>query len=245
MTPERILGNMLGKAGGVSRGRDANLHGMGDLDLGIIGFVSHIPQSLPTTLGAAMAFKMRSEARVAVTFVGDGSTTAGAFHETLNMAALWNAPYVLIIENNQYAYSTPLRQQTAVEDLASKAEVHGVATRTIDGNDIEGVRTAVSEAVERARSGGGPSAIETITMRMRGHAVHDGAEYVPQNLLAEWEERDPLVVFRRRLIERGDASSKELDMIDAECRAIIDGVVAEVQGWPMPDPSTLADGLYA
>lgn len=245
MSPQRILGNMLGKAGGVSRGRDANLHGMGDLSLGIIGFVSHIPQSLPTTLGAAMAFKMRKEPRVAVTFVGDGSTTAGAFHETLNMAALWHAPYVLIIQNNQYAYSTPLDQQTAVSDLASKAAAHGVATSTVDGNDIERVREAVGQAVERARSGGGPSAVETITMRMRGHAVHDGAEYVPPEMLAEWEERDPLVVFGSRLIERGEAEPGDLDAIDAECRTTVDQVVAEVEAWPMPDPANLEDGVYA
>ena len=192
-----------------------------------------------------MAFKMRAEPRVAVTFVGDGSTTAGAFHETLNMAALWNVPYVLIIENNQYAYSTPLRQQTAVEDLASKAAAHGVTASTVDGNDLEEVRAAVGHAVERARSGGGPSAVETITMRMRGHAVHDGAEYVPPELLAKWEARDPLVVFGRRLIERGEVSPDELDAIDSECRSTIDRAVSEVQTWPLPDPSTLTDGVSA
>ncbi len=192
-----------------------------------------------------MAFKMRREPRAAVTFVGDGSTTAGAFHETLNMAALWNAPYVLIIENNQYAYSTPLEKQTAVFDLASKAAAHGVATATVDGNDIELVREAVGQALERARSGGGPSAVETITMRMRGHAVHDGAEYVPPEMLAEWERRDPLVVFGSRLVERGEADPADLDAIDAECRGTVDRVVAEVEAWPMPDPAGLADGVYA
>ena len=102
MSPERILGNMLGRAIGASKGRDANLHGVGDLDLGIIGFVSHLPQALPTTLGVAMAFKYRDERRAAMTFIGDGGTTSGAFHETLNMAGLWRAPFVLVVENNQF-----------------------------------------------------------------------------------------------------------------------------------------------
>ncbi len=245
MTIERIVGNLLGRATGVTRGRDANLHGMGDLSLGIIGFVSHLPQSMPTTLGVAMAFRHRAEARVALTFVGDGGTTAGAFHETLNMAALYRAPFVLVIENNQYAYSTPLHQQTAVMDFAAKARAHGVRALTVDGNDIEAVHAAVAEAIERARAGGGPSAIEAVTMRMRGHAIHDGAEYVPAELLAEWERRDPLLVFGRRLIERGDATPQTLDAIDAECGSQVGAAISHAEAAPMPDPAEVERGVYA
>jgi TPP-dependent pyruvate/acetoin dehydrogenase alpha subunit len=108
LTPQRVFGNLLGRANGVSGGRDANLHGMGDLKLNIIGFISHLPHSLPVALGAAMSFVYRGEARVALAFTGDGSSSAGLFHETLNMAAVWNAPLVIMVENNQYAYSTPL-----------------------------------------------------------------------------------------------------------------------------------------
>ena len=107
LTPRRIFANLLGRATGVTAGRDANLHGLGDLSLSIIGFISHLPHSLPVALGVAMSFVYRHEPRVALTFTGDGASSTGLFHETLNMAAVWNAPFVLIVENNQYAYSTP------------------------------------------------------------------------------------------------------------------------------------------
>ncbi len=245
MEPERIFGNLLGKATGTSRGRDANLHGMGDLGLGIIGFVSHIPQALPTTLGVAMAFRYRAEPRVALTFVGDGSASSGAFHETLNMAALWQAPFVLVVENNQYAYSTPLSQQTAMPDFAARAAAYGMPGIRIDGNDVILVHTTVSEAIERARAGGGPTLIEAETMRMLGHAIHDGAEYVPPELLERWEKRDPVTTHRRRLLETGAATQEQLDGIDAQAKDRIIRAVKAAEAAPLPDPSELEDGVYA
>jgi pyruvate dehydrogenase E1 component alpha subunit len=245
VSPERIFGNLLGRATGVSRGRDANLHGMGDLSLGVIGFISHLPQALPVALGAAMAFRYRDEPRVAITFCGDGGTTAGAFHETLNMAGLWAAPFVLIVENNQYAYSTPLAQQMRHTELAVKATIHGVRGLRVDGNDAEAVHLAAVEAIERARRGGGPTVIEAVTMRMLGHAIHDGAEYVPADLLAEWERRDPLAVQRDRLVAEGAVDPTRLDVIDREARARIERAVAEAEAAPLPDPATLADSVYA
>ena len=128
MAAERIFGNLLGRSGGVSAGRDANLHGMGDLGLQIIGFISHLPHSMAVSLGAAMSFVYRSEARVALTFTGDGASSAGLFHETLNMAAVWNAPWVVIVENNLYAYSTPLEQQMKVPAIAERAGSLSMAT---------------------------------------------------------------------------------------------------------------------
>ncbi len=245
MTPERIFGNMLGRASGASRGRDANLHGVGDLGLGIIGFISHLPQSLPTTLGVAMSFKYRNEQRVAMTFVGDGGTTAGAFHETLNMAGLWQAPFVLVIENNQYAYSTPLSEQMHSPNFAARASVYGVATAIVDGNSVNDVYEACREAIERARNGGGPTVIEATTMRMLGHAIHDGAEYVPPELLAEWERRDPVANHRRHLLDTDIASEEMLEQVDATSRERIAAAIAEAEAAPMPDPDTLEDGVYA
>ena len=245
MSPERIFGNMLGRATGASRGRDANLHGVGDLDLGIIGFISHLPQSLPTTLGVAMSFKYRNQPQVAMTFVGDGGTTAGAFHETLNMAGLWQAPFVLIIENNQYAYSTPLAQQMHSANFAERAAVYGIHTALVDGNSVTDVYTTCAEAIERARAGGGPTVIEATTMRMLGHAIHDGAEYVPPELLAQWERRDPVVNHRSHLLASDIASEATLDRLDATARERIAAAVAEAEAAPMPDPNTLTDGVYA
>jgi pyruvate dehydrogenase E1 component alpha subunit len=242
--PRRIMANLLGRATGVTAGRDANLHGLGDLDLNLIGFVSHLPQSMATAAGAAMAFLYRDEPRVALTFVGDGSSSTGLFHETLNLVAVQRAPLVTIVENNQYAYSTPLHQQMAVEDIAARGPAHGVPSMIVDGNDVEAVFAATAEAVGNARSGGGPSLIECKTMRMLGHAIHDGAEYVPRELLAEWESRDPVVTYRSRLVERGVAE-EALEGIDEGCAVIVSDAVrfAEESDWP--DPATVADGVYA
>ena len=246
MTPDRIFGNLLGRTTGPTRGRDANLHGIGDLDLGIIGFVSHIPQALPTTLGVAMAFKMRRQPRVALTTVGDGGFTSGATHETLNMASLYQAPLVLIIEDNKYAYSTPLNQQMRSARFAEKvAAAYDIASVRVDGNDFEAVYGAVSVAVDRAREGGGPTVVEADTMRMLGHAIHDGAEYVPRELLESWERRDPVRAMRSRLADEGILTEDQLGAIDRTAHEKIQAAIAAAEAAPLPDPTTLHDGVYA
>ena len=245
MTPARVFGNLLGRETGPSRGRDANLHGMGDLSLGILGYVSHIPQQIPLSLGVAMSFKYRNEPRVALTVCGDGGTTTGPYHESLNMAALYGAPLVLIVENNQYAYSTPLRQQMATFAIAERAAAYGLSARSEDGNDPEAMYLSIEAAVDQARAGGGPTVIEARTMRMLGHAIHDGAEYVPAELLEKWEARDPLAVYRRRLIREQRAEPAQLDQIDARAKAEIEQAVAEAEAAPFPDPATVTDRVYA
>ena len=245
MTPARVFGNLLGKVTGPSGGRDANLHGMGDLSLGIIGYVSHIPQQIPISLGVAMSFHYRDEPRVALTVCGDGGTTAGAYHESLNMAALYSAPLVLVVENNRYAYSTPLDQQMATFAITERAAGYGLTARTEDGNDVEAMYRSVKAAVDQARSGGGPTVIEARTMRMLGHAIHDGAEYVPPELLEEWETRDPVEGQRRRLLAGGVCDPARLKEIDAWARTEIDAAVAEAEAAPVPHPDTVSDGVYA
>jgi pyruvate dehydrogenase E1 component alpha subunit len=245
MTPDRIFGNLLGRSTGPSQGRDANLHGLGDLSLGIIGFVSHIPQALPTTLGVAMSFKLRREPRVALTTVGDGGFTSGATHETLNMASLYQAPFVLIIEDNKYAYSTPLDQQMSSARFAEKMAAYDIPASKVDGNDFDAMYVAVSEAIDRARDGGGPSVVEADTMRMLGHAIHDGAEYVPAELLEHWKARDPVAAMRRRLLEGGTATEDQLVAIDHVAQQKVRDAIATAEAAPLPDPSTLYDGVYA
>ena len=245
LTARRILANQLGRATGVTAGRDANLHGMGDLSLGIIGFISHLPQSMAPALGAAMAFTYRDEPRVSLTFVGDGSSSAGVFHESLNLAAVQRAPFVVIVENNQYAYSTPLHQQMAIADIAERGGAHGVPATIVDGNDVEAVYAATAAAVERARSGGGPSLIEAKTMRMLGHAIHDGAEYVPAELLAEWQDRDPLAALEQKLRRRGIVDDEELAAIEARCLHIVGDAVEFAESSEWPDPATVEEGGFA
>lgn len=245
MTPGRLLATQLGRATGVNRGRDGNLHGCGDLDLNIIGFVSHLPQSMPVALGTAMSFTYRSEPRVAMTFVGDGSSNTGLFHETLNLAAVRKAPLVVIVENNQYAYSTPLAEQMAITDIAERGRAHGVESLIVDGNDVELVYGAARRAVARAREGGGPTLIECKTMRMLGHAIHDGAEYVPAELLDTWARRDPLDRFEAALLEDGVMGADDLESVRVRCRDEVGEAVRFAEAGPWPDPATVTDGVYA
>lgn len=245
LSARRIFANLLGKETGVTRGRDANLHGMGDLSLNHMGFVSHLPLSLPVACGAAMAFQYRNEDRVALTFVGDGSASAGVFHETLNLASVRQVPLIVIVENNQYAYSTPISQQMRQPDIARRADPYDMPGLIVDGNDVEAVLAVVQEAVQRARSGGGPTLIEAKTMRMLGHAIHDGAEYVPRELLDQWEERDPLMLFEARLLAGQIADADELAEISARCVAEVQDAIDFAEASPYPDPSTVTERVYA
>ncbi len=245
ITPRRMMAQILGRATGVSGGRDANLHGCGDLDLGIFGFISHLPQSMPVTVGAAMAFALRGEQRVAMTFFGDGSSSEGLCHEALNWAAVFNAPVVFVCENNQYAYSTPLARQMKIADIAERAAGYGFPGVVVDGNDFFAVHETVCAAVARARSGGGPTLVECKTMRMRGHAIHDNMAYVPKTLLEEWAKRDPLVRFETALRERGLLDTTRLAELERRIEAEIDDAQVYAESSPYPDPATLEVGVYA
>ncbi len=245
LTPRRIFASLLGRSTSVSAGRDANLHGLGDMSLGIIGFISHLPLSLPVTVGVALSFKLRKEPRVALTFTGDGSSSAGVWHESLNLAAVYQTPIVIVVENNQYAYSTPVSQQIHIENFADRAAGYGIPGVIVDGNDVEAVYSVIKAAVDRARSGGGPTLIEAKTMRMLGHAIHDGAEYVPDELLAEWEPRDPIALFEARLLESGVTDGVELDEIRARAAMEVEDAIDYAEASPLPDPATVSEGVYA
>lgn len=245
MTPRRMMSQYLGRVTGPSRGRDANLHGCGDLSLGIVGFVSHLPQSMPVTVGMAHAFKLKGEARVAMTFFGDGSSSEGLSHEALNWAAVFQAPAVFIVENNQYAYSTPLSRQMRIANLADRAANYGMPGVVVDGNDFFAVHEAAQAAVEYARAGNGPSLIECKTMRMRGHAIHDNMAYVPQELIEEWSQRDPVIRFENQLREMGWLDDEKQTALLRRVEAEIDDALAFAESAPYPDPATLTEGLYA
>jgi pyruvate dehydrogenase E1 component alpha subunit len=192
-----------------------------------------------------MSFRYRGEPRAALSFTGDGGSSAGLFHETLNLAAVYNAPWICLVENNQYAYSTPVSEHMKVADIARRAEGYGMPGVIVDGNVVEAVYAAVRAALERARGGGGPTLIEAKTMRMLGHAIHDGAEYVPAELLAEWEARDPLRCYEARLIAEGTADRPELDEIGQRCEVEVEDAVTFAEASPWPEPSTVTNGVYA
>src|SRR6201988_45670 len=230
--PVRILAQYMGRAGGVTRGRDGNVH-FGDRRLGCVGMVSMLPDMMLVATGMALAFKLRGERRCALTWFGDGSTSRGDFHEAMNWAGVQRLPVVFVLENNQYAYSTPLDKQFAV-DPVERAAAYGFAGVTVDGNDVEALFEAPRQARERAVSGGGPTLIEAVTMRMHGHAAHDDMKYVPKEQVEEWRKRDPIERQEKRLQELG----VDIDGLRASIKAEIDAAAEEALAGPMPDPGS-------
>src|SRR5271168_4498113 len=174
----------------------------GDLkNLHIVSPISMLGDLIPVMTGVAMAGRYLGQNVVALTWIGDGGTSTGAFHEGMNLAAQQRAPLVLVIENNQWAYSTPVGRQVPIENLADRAKAYGCRAFIVDGNDVEAVFTTSREAVRLCRAGDGPVIIEAKTMRMRGHAQHDPAEYVPKEMFEYWKARDPIVLYEKYLTE--------------------------------------------
>jgi TPP-dependent pyruvate/acetoin dehydrogenase alpha subunit len=240
----QVMASFMGKATSTTGGRDGTLH-YGRLDLGIYNLPSHIPANFPVSIGMAFAAKYRGEDKVCLAFCGDGSTSRADFHESLNIAGVLKLPSVFVVENNQFAYSTPVSMQSASVDFAAKAAGYGFPGVKVDGTDVLAVYDAVGEAVARARKGEGPSLVEAVTMRMHGHAEHDPADYVPKEMYEEWRKKDPVELFENRLIEGGvidEAYAKEIreqarqHAIAARKKALAD---------PMPDASTVEEGVYA
>ena len=183
---ERLFRQLLFKQGGFTGGRDRTFH-FGVLDHRIVGMISHLAAMLPVADGLALAARLRDEPRVAAAFVGDGGTSEGDFHEAVNLAAVWQLPVIFVIENNLYGLSTPVREQFACDDLASRAAGYGMPGVICDGNDLLAVHRVTSEAAARARRGDGPTLIEFKTFRMRGHEEASGMAYVPPALVEEWQ----------------------------------------------------------
>jgi TPP-dependent pyruvate/acetoin dehydrogenase alpha subunit len=235
----RIFAQYMGRDGGITRGRDGNVH-FGDRTVGCVGMVSMLPDMMLVATGLAMAFKMRGEQRVALTWFGDGSTSRGDFHEAMNWAGVQKLPVIFVLENNQYAYSTPLEQQFAVNPV-ERAAAYGFPGRSVDGNDPEQVFEGVREARERALAGEGPTLIEAVTMRMHGHAAHDDMKYVPKAKIEEWRAKDPI----DRQVRRVQALGIDVQAVRDEVKAEIDAAVEEALAMPMPDPDTATDRLFA
>jgi TPP-dependent pyruvate/acetoin dehydrogenase alpha subunit len=238
VSPARILAQYMGRATGITGGRDGNVH-FGDRTLGCVGMVSMLPDMMLVATGMAMAFKLRHERRCAITWFGDGSTSRGDFHEAMNWAGVQRLPVIFVLENNQYAYSTPLDKQFAV-DPVRRADAYGFTGLTVDGNDVEAMFEATRAARERALAGEGPTLIEAVTMRMHGHAAHDDMKYVPKEQVEEWRKRDPIDRQAARLGELG----VDVAALRAEIQAEVDAATQEALAAPMPDPATATDGVF-
>ena len=244
ITPKEYLAQYLAKQTGLTRGRDGNVH-YGDIKRGVIGFISPMADLLPVASGVALTFKLRRERRVVAAFFGDGASSRGDFHEALNFASVMKLPVVFICHNNQYAYSTPLEHQMAIEHVADRAKGYGMPGVRVDGNDVLAVRSVVREAAARAREGEGPSLVEGKTMRIRGHAEHDDASYVPAALLEEWRKRDPIDRFEAYLRERKILDDSTTREIEGRLSREIEEAVAFAESSPLPDGKDLLEGVYA
>src|SRR4051794_15724254 len=238
VTPARILSQYLGREAGITGGGDGNVH-FGDRRLGCVGMVSMLPDMMLVATGMAMAFKLRGEHRCALTWFGDGSTSRGDFHEAMNWAGVQRLPVIFVLENNQYAYSTPTAQQFAV-DPVERAEAYGFVGFKVDGNDPEAMFEATRAARERALAGDGPTLLEAVTMRMHGHAAHDDMKYVPKEQVEEWRKKDPIDRQAARVTELG----VDVDALRAEVQAAIDEATQEALAGPMPDPATATDRVF-
>jgi TPP-dependent pyruvate/acetoin dehydrogenase alpha subunit len=236
--PATILSQYMGREAGITSGRDGNVH-FGDHRTGCVGMVSMLPDMMLVAAGMAMAFKLRGEARCALTWFGDGSTSRGDFHEAMNWAGVQNLPVIFVLENNQFAYSTPIDQQFAVNPV-QRAAGYGFPGVSVDGNDVEAVFEVTRAARERAIAGGGPTLIEAATMRMHGHGAHDDMKYVPKTLVDEWRKKDPIDRQSARVAQLG----VDVDALRDEVRAEVEEAARAALAGPMPDPATATDRLF-
>jgi pyruvate dehydrogenase E1 component alpha subunit/2-oxoisovalerate dehydrogenase E1 component alpha subunit len=243
--PVEIIRQYMAKGDSPTRGRELNIH-YGDLVRGFIGQISQLGDMVPVMAGVTLSFKMRGEDRVGLVYVGDGATSTGAFHEGINFAAVQRCPLVVVVENNGYAYSTPLSKQTAAKQLMDKAIGYGIVGEQADGNDVVAAYEVTKRAVDRARAGGGVTLIELMTYRRKGHAEHDNQSYVPEGEIDRWAtENDPIDRFVRVLSDEHGVASDELVAIDARIREEIDRATDEAEASPMPEPSDALVGIYA
>jgi pyruvate dehydrogenase E1 component alpha subunit len=239
-----MMAEFLGKEKGYCRGRGGSMH-IADIPGGNLGATGVVGSGIPTSVGIALALKMRESDKVLLSFFGDGASNLGEFHESLNMAAIWTLPVVFICENNQYGMSGPIQQMSAVSPISVRSAAYGIPGETVDGNDVLAVYQAVGVAIERARAGEGPSLVETHTYRWRGHSKSDRNVYRTQEEIEDWQARCPIVRFKQVLKEAEIMNAEELEAIDLEAKATIDRAAEEALTFPEPSPDNLEDEVYA
>jgi acetoin:2,6-dichlorophenolindophenol oxidoreductase subunit alpha len=244
MSLEAGFAELMGREAGCCNGVGGSMH-FTDFSLGLIGAFAIVGAGLPVAVGAAMSAKRRGTGQVAMTFFGDGSTNLGTFHESLNMAAVWKAPTVFVVENNLYGEYTPMRQTTPIDDLADRAASYGMPGVIVDGQDVEQVREVAAAAVKRARDGEGPTLIEAKTYRFRGHSRTDPAKYRPDGELDLWRERDPLTVLAERLGSLGQADAASLAALQESRQQEVDAAADRAAQSPVVSLEEAATYVYA
>jgi len=242
--PKYMMAELAARSPGYCLARGGSLH-MADFDLGILGANGIVGGGFPAAVGAALAFQMRKETRVALTFFGDGAINEGSFHESANLAGLWNLPVIFFCENNLYGEGTPQHKQAPIRDLARRADGYGFPGVIVDGNDVIAVYDVTKAARERALAGEGPTLIEAKTYRYRGHYEGDPMVYRPKGELEEWRKRDPIPAFRLRLIQSGIISEGEIEELMGNVQGQLDEAVKYAASAPIPVVEEALQGVYA
>ena len=241
--PRDVFAQYLARATSPSRGKEGVLH-FSRPDLGIYAPTTMLGTMIPVLAGMVLGDRMRGLSTVGMTYIGDGGSSTGAFHEGINFAAVQKLPVVLVLEHNGWAYSTPGEKQCLAKRMADKAPGYGIPGVTVDGNDVEEVYEAVREAAERARAGGGPTLVECRTYRMKGHAEHDAQHYVDPAELEIWREKDPILRLERSFDARGIVPATERALQSAEEEAFLDAELSIAEGAPPPSPESAFQGVF-
>jgi len=242
-TLREVFLNWMARADGPARGRDNTLH-LGDMKRGVIPIISSLGDTCPVACGVAMALKRQARNNVVLVHFGEGTTSRGDVHEAMNWASVMTLPVIFICNNNAYAYSTPAEKQYVVKDLSVRAAGYAMPGKTIDGTDVLAVYAAVREAIERARTGGGPTFLECKTFRMTGHSAHDAAEYVPKRHMDKGAKHDPVLRLQNTLWARKVLDRKRIQELDGRIHKEIDDAVAFADSSPMPEGASALEGVY-
>lgn len=236
----RMMSEFLGKENGYCRGRGGSMH-IADVDSNNLGAQGIVAGNLPISVGVGLSIKMRKTKQVVLTLFGDGASNEGAFHESLNMASIWDLPVIYLCENNQYAMSMAFERAFRIEQISDRAKAYGMKGITIDGNDVIAVHKAVREAADRARKGNGPTLIEAITYRYQGHSKSDRQLYRTREEVKKWMAKDPIKRFAKLL----NIDEEGLKKVESRAEEDIQKAVAFAESSPEPDVSTIMEGIYA
>lgn len=244
LTPRSVLAEIMGRSEGCTGGVGGSMH-LCDMSVGVLPTSAIIGAGLPIAAGAALAYQNRGQDSVSVAVFGDGAANIGAFHEALNLASVWKLPVIFLLDNNVYGEYSRINLTTPFEDLYHRATSYGIPGVAVDGMDITAVQQTISSAVDRARTGQGPTLVEAKTYRFAGHSRADTAPYRPAGELEQWRTRDPLLLTRQSLIAQGRADDNVLDAREAEVKAEIAEVIREVEAMPLPDVSAMFTNILA
>jgi TPP-dependent pyruvate/acetoin dehydrogenase alpha subunit len=239
-----MMAEFMGKETGYCRGRGGSMH-MADVATGNLGANGIVAGGVPMAAGVGLSIQMQKQDKAVLVFFGDGAANEGAFHESLNLASIWNLPVIYLCENNQYAMSMSVTRSMNVDDVSVRASSYNIPGVTVDGNDTIAVYAATRGAVERARSGGGPTLIEAKTYRYKGHSKSDKQRYRTKEEVQEWQEKDPIGRLSRQMMEAGLLTDAELTALEQRVADEIQAAIEYAQASPDPDPGSILEGVYA